>query len=144
MFSHAVSKAIANGDVLSGRVIENPEVDANVVGRVGAEGTGVGVVLVCIGVAGTDDEEGGALKVNDGGQGRDSGSEAGVREPAADIGTSAKMLLALGVHSHRDGGRKAEGVGGSMLRRGAKVLLAFLGSPLVMQEAGMKNSATNH
>ena len=45
-----------------------------------------------------------------GGRILDCGSEAGVRESSGSFGTSAKPCFALGVHTHGDGGRKAEGV----------------------------------
>ena len=94
----------------------NPEVVAsvagrveNVIGRIGLED----VLMVLTGgviVRGGGAEDDCTLKVNAGGRMLDCGSEAGVRDPAGNFGTSAKVCLAFGVQDHGEGGRKAEGV----------------------------------
>ena len=129
-----------NKEVLVGRVAVNLEVIAEAAGRIegGIGRTGVEDVLIvltegaCVcgngGEANCNEDdctracvpEGGGeancneddctLKVNAGGRILDCGSEAGVREPAGNFGTSAKECFAFGVHTHGDGGRKAEGV----------------------------------
>ena len=60
----------------------------------------------------------------------DNGSEADVSDPAATFGTSAAMCLALGVHTHGDGGRKAEGV--CHMPRGSAKDWSVLLEPLLM------------
>ena len=124
-----------NKEVLVGRVAANLEVIAEAARRIegGIGRTGVEDVLIvlnegaCVcgnggeancgeddctlnpGVANCDEDDC-TLKVNAGGRILDCGSEAGVREPAGNFGTSAKECFAFGVHTHGDGGRKAEGV----------------------------------
>ena len=93
----------------------NLEVDANVarrvreaIGRVGNEDA-IGAAG-SVGVTGADTEEADALAVNVGGRRRDTGSEAGVRDPAATVGTLVGKLFAFGAHSVGDCGQKADGV----------------------------------
>ena len=118
----------------------NLEVDADVAGRVqeaiGRVGNEDAIGEVgSVGVTGAGTEEADAHAVNVGGRRRDTGREAGVRDPAAIIGTLVGKLFAIGAHSAGARGRKAEGVD-SMLLRGAKVWAALLESSLMLRAAG--------